>query len=140
MLNFAPEKVQLQFLFENPLMVSTGSKPDQMKMKIVNPTLFISKVSGKTLEPGSEYLVDIPEQFASQLQYDIMRYVGWIISMTFQTVGIYLFFMAILFVFSMKGFWMLMNILQIIAYLRHLKQLPANLDRAIQYIHEAVSF
>ena len=67
MLNFAPEKVQLQFLFENPLMVSIGSKLDKMKMKIVNPNLFISKISGKTLEPGLEYLVDIPEQFASQL-------------------------------------------------------------------------
>ena len=41
-LDFEPQQVVLQFLFKNPLMVSIGSKPDSMRITIINPNLFSS--------------------------------------------------------------------------------------------------
>ena len=53
---------------------------------------------------------------------------GGIVSTATQTVGFYQVIIAFPLAVSLKGFWVLMNMMQIIAYLRHFDHMPANLE------------
>ena len=48
---FDESSMLLKVKFEKPLSVSIGSKPDIMLIKFMEPDLFISKETGKTLMP-----------------------------------------------------------------------------------------
>ena len=41
-IEFEPKVVVIQFLFKNPLMVSIGSEPDYMRLRLLNPDIFSS--------------------------------------------------------------------------------------------------
>ena len=58
--------MELKAKFEKPLSVSIGSKPDIMVIRFVEPELFISKETGKTLLPDFEIKKTIPKQFPDQ--------------------------------------------------------------------------
>ena len=47
---FSDYRMVLQAKFENPLSASIGRKPDVIIARIVNPSIFIGKESGKIVE------------------------------------------------------------------------------------------
>ena len=47
---FSDYRMVLQAKFENPLSASIGSKPDVIIARIVNPSIFIGRESGKIVE------------------------------------------------------------------------------------------
>jgi hypothetical protein len=47
--------------FKNPLSVSIGRKSDIMKAKVINPSIFQGKISGKLMEIDSEFQTEIPK-------------------------------------------------------------------------------
>ena len=59
---------------------------------------------------------------------------------TAQSVGLSQFLIAIPIAISLKSFWFLMNMMQIIAYLRHIEQLPANVETILQSLNNAITF
>ena len=59
-IEFEPKVVVIQFLFKNPLMISIGSEPDYMRLRLLNPDIFSSQITGKTLEKGLEFERNIP--------------------------------------------------------------------------------
>ena len=59
-IEFEPEVVVIQFVFEKPLMISIGSEPDYMRLRLLNPDIFSSQITGKTLEKGLEFERNIP--------------------------------------------------------------------------------
>ena len=59
-----------------------------------------------------------------------MTSTGGVIESTTQTIGMYQLILAIPLAVSLKGFWFLMNTMQMIAYLRHFNHMPANLETA----------
>ena len=65
---------------------------------------------------------------------------GGIVSTTTQTVGFYQVIIALPLAVTLKGFWVLMNMMQIIAYLRHFDHMPANLESALWSLYDAISF
>lgn len=51
--DYTEKSFTLKFEFQNPLSVSIGDKPDVLLVDFVEPELFTSKVTGKTLAPGT---------------------------------------------------------------------------------------
>ena len=50
---FTPRELFLRFDFTNPLSISIGKNPDILRTMIINPDLFISKKTGKTVLKGT---------------------------------------------------------------------------------------
>ena len=57
---FTERSMSLKFEFSDPLSISTGKTPDRFRATIVEPNLFISKQSGKTVEKDTAIEVEIP--------------------------------------------------------------------------------
>lgn len=47
--DYSMDSIELKFEFENPLSLSIGDVPDVMKVEFVEPDLFMSKGTGKSL-------------------------------------------------------------------------------------------
>ena len=55
LIEYSVNRLVLQSVFDQPLSVSIGSLPDILRVEIVDPSLFISAESGKTLLTESIY-------------------------------------------------------------------------------------
>ena len=55
--------------FDNPLSVSIGDQPDVLWIKFVEPELFVSKETGKSIAPETDIKLSIPRQFPSESAY-----------------------------------------------------------------------
>ena len=66
----------LKFEFSDPLSISSGNVPDIFRATIVEPNLFISKKSGKTVEKDTAIEVEIPRQFPTEDERKIIEATG----------------------------------------------------------------
>ena len=77
LVSYESDKIHLKFKFENPLSVSIGREPDVLVIEFVEPQLFTSKETGKTLAADSTVIVaNIPRQFPSEASYEIAVLAG----------------------------------------------------------------
>ena len=53
LVDYSDESISLEMNFEDPLYVSTGDSPDSIVVSFLDPELFASKKTGKTLAPES---------------------------------------------------------------------------------------
>ena len=61
--SFTSNSILLHFIFDNPLLISSGSKSDVMEIEFIDTSLFVSSENGQTLPPGLKIQFVIPKQF-----------------------------------------------------------------------------
>ena len=66
LLSFSEEQIKMKIDFANPLSISSGFEPDKLKIRIVQPALFISSNTGKTVLEDTVIEANIPKQFPDQ--------------------------------------------------------------------------
>ena len=136
---FTARSMRLKFEFIDPLSISTGKTPDKFRATIVEPNLFISKQSGKTVKKDTEIEVEIPRQFPTEGERKIIEATGVTVEAAASTAGLSQLFISIVMAVSLKAMWNLMNVMQVFAYLRHMGIYPANLAVILESVHNAVS-
>ena len=72
MKNFTSREFILKFEFADSLALSLGKQPDIARATIINPILFSSKKSGNIIKNGTVIEIEIPKQYPSEIEYDIM--------------------------------------------------------------------
>ena len=135
-----PFELQLRFEFSRPLSISIGSYSEVMRISVINPNLFISKKTGKTLVGGVIDGSTIPRQFKNQDEFNLMEQSNGALEVTYQSCGSLTLFATFLLGVSLKPLWNFKNAMQIIAYLRHLAYMPANVDSMLTSLNDAVTF
>ena len=77
MMSLSDTDIEFKLEFENPLSVSIGEMPDKLKLKFLEPELFVSRETGQTLDPDSEEISHtIPKQFPSEASYSLAVVAG----------------------------------------------------------------
>ena len=76
MTSFTDIFTELKMIFDNPLSVSIGELPDRIIITFVEPELFISKETGKSLAPDKVLNHAIPKQFPSEASYSLAVMAG----------------------------------------------------------------
>ena len=66
LIEYSTKTLVLQLLFDKPLSVSIGSFADELKIKIIDPAIFVSQESGKTLDWNKVYRTPIPRLFTDE--------------------------------------------------------------------------
>ena len=70
---FTPWELLLRFKFSNPLSISIGKNPDVLRITLIDPTLFISQRTGKTMDAGYEIISEIPRQYPNEEEYNLIE-------------------------------------------------------------------
>ena len=75
---YTPRSITFRVKFENPLSVSTGTEPDTMKLKFVEPDLFVAKETGESLDMGDQEDIemDLPRQFPDKSVFESIGSTG----------------------------------------------------------------
>ena len=120
--------------------VSIGSKPDKMIVKIINPSIFLSKESNHFIETDFEYEIIIPKQFTDETTYEITTNTEAAFDVVYQMGSTATLIFGLLVNFSLKQLWIFKNVMQVVVLLRILKQLPANLSSMLEALNDAVYF
>ena len=61
LVSYERDMLFLKYVFENPLSISIGEKPDILVIEFVEPQLFTSRETGKTMAPDSVITRVIPK-------------------------------------------------------------------------------
>ena len=69
-----------------------------------------------------------------------MSIAGTTVSASTQTIGFSQLIVAIPLALSLKSLWFLMNMMQVVAYLRHIEHLPANVETILESLDDAIGF
>ena len=69
--DFDESSMNLRFLFDNPLSLSYGVEPDVLVIEFVEPDLFTSKETGKSLPAGTIITKPIPKQFKDESSFSV---------------------------------------------------------------------
>ena len=136
---FTARSMILKLDFSDPLSISSGREPDIFRAKIIQPNLFISKQSGKTVKKDTTIEVEIPRQFPTVEERKIIEATGVTVEAAASTAGVCQLLISIVMAVSLKAMWNLMNVMQVFAYLRHVGAYPANLAVILESVHNAVS-
>jgi len=68
--------LSLKLNFEHPLSVSIGESPDIARITFVEPGLFVSRESGKSVDSDSEAEKTVPKQFPSEESFELAVVAG----------------------------------------------------------------
>lgn len=93
----------------NPLSLSIGSVPDILKMTVLNQNLFVSKTTEKTIENLSEFSLEIPRQFVSVDQKEVIEKATNSLETAAETTGALQLFLTIGVGLPLKALWIFMN-------------------------------
>ena len=85
---FTARSMTLKFEFSDPLSISTGRTPDIFRAKIIEPNLFISKTTGKTVEKDTLVEVEVPRQFPTEEELQIIETTGITVEAAASTAGL----------------------------------------------------
>ena len=76
LVEFTSQSMVLKFKYENPLSISIGDRPDILKITFVEPEVFVSKETLKTLENNTQLQKEIPKQFPDGASYQLAVVAG----------------------------------------------------------------
>ena len=108
---FTARSMILKFTFAYPLSISTGTQPDKFRLNILEPDLFISKDSGKTIEQGTVLEVNIPRQFPSSNEFNFIQVTSTTVEAATSTAGFTLILLSLVMAASLKTMWNVMNMM-----------------------------
>ena len=139
LIDFDSKMIFLKFKFENPLSISIGDKPDILVIEFVEPQLFVSKETGKSMAPETVITQPIPKQFPSETSYEIAVIAGSTVQVAANTAFLSQFGVTICLAVSLKAMWNLMHVMQVMAYLRLVVDWPANSNMMLLSMHNAIT-
>ena len=88
-----------------------GLDPDQLIIKFVQPDLFVSKETGKTIEVGTIIKKNIPKQFPTYSSYQFAKYAGSTVQVAANSAFLSQFGVTICLAVSLKAMWNLMHVM-----------------------------
>ena len=106
---FTEAALVLSFDFVYPLSISMGSSPDIMRITVTDPSIFISKATGKTLVGGVVSENEIPRQFVSPESSVRLEQSGKAIEVSYQASGGLTLFATFFLGISLKPLWNFKN-------------------------------
>ena len=139
MVSLTERYIELKIVFENPLSISIGDLPDKLVMTFVEPELFISKETGKSLALDTVIRHTIPKQFPSEASYSLAVMAGSTVQVAANTAFLSQFGGTICLAVSLKAMWNLMHVMQLMAYLRLVVDWPANANMMLNSMHNAIT-
>ena len=92
-----------------------------MIARIINPSIFLSKVSNNLIETEREYEVTIPKQFTDESTYELTTNTEAAFDAVYQMGSTATLIFSFLVNFSLKQLWIFKNVMQVIVLLRILK-------------------
>ena len=94
--------IDLKLQFENPLHISMGDEPDILKVTFLQPDLFVSRETGKTLDEDTFLEKPIPKQFPSEASYSMAVMAGSTVQVAANTAFMSQFGVTICLAISLK--------------------------------------
>lgn len=137
--SFTADQVELRFEFDFPLMISRGPIPDEMLIKFVDTSLFVSQENGETLPEGLELRFTLPKQFPDP---DVEANVETIVQTSIIATGTALITQVLISLtikVPLAMMWNLLSVMQVVAYMRLFANWSTNIKLPLDYLWEAIT-
>lgn len=138
--DYLDQSIELKLRFEFPLSLSIGESPDTLLVTFVEPDLFVSKETGKSLNAEFNTVErQIPKQFPSEAAYALGIVAGSTVQVAANTAFLSQLGVTLCLAASLKAMWNLMHVMQVLAYFRLMINWPANSHMMLQSMHNAIT-
>ena len=125
---YTSTSITFKVKFENPLSVSTGYEPDTMKLKFIEPDLFVAKETGEPLDLGEQAEIDmvLPRQFPDKSVFESIGSTGAAVQVVSQAAMGFNIVLTIFLSASLKAMWNMVHVIQLIIFFPELLEWPPN--------------
>ena len=100
----------LVFSFKSPLSISKGKRPDILRATVMREDFFIGKGSGKPMKADTVIDAEIPRQFSSKEEYEVIQDTAIVVEAVSTTAGISNIVVTLALTASLKSMWNLQNV------------------------------
>ena len=128
-----------QLRFDEPLAVSMGLRKDQMVLTVVNGEYFSGTENGLPIEPGTELGLPLPKQYANEDLVMFMETAKGTVETAANTLIVGQIIVTLVLAASLKSMWNLMNVIQVLAYVRFFAGWPALTTEVFEYMDNAIT-
>ena len=138
--NYDASSFSLKIKFEHPLSVSTGTEPDKMTIKFIEPDLFVAKATGERLDLGEQEEIEmvLPRQFPDESVFEKIGQTGLSVQVVSQAAMGFNIVLTIFLSASLKAMWNMVHVIQLIIFLPVLLEWPPNSQLFVNSLNEAV--
>ena len=133
------DMLYFDFEFEKPEKVSTGERKDVMVVTIMDDSFFTSQSSGKSLTKGSQIVNVLPKMLPSVEYTEALEITQSTFTTATQTFIILEICIAIVVAVSLKAMWNLMNVLQVLTYIRFYTGWPIMMMLVLENMDNAIT-
>ena len=92
-----------------------------LKASIIDPILFVSNDTGKTIAGGDVFETKVPRQYKNLAVFDIATATEDALESAYQISSLGTIIIALCIGVTLKPLWIFKNVMQIVAYFRHLE-------------------
>lgn len=126
------DKLEMKIDFEKPEMVSIGSKPDVLVAEIKNESFFSNLDDPAAIEEGTQVKRVIPRQLLGDKFEEIAITIHDSLQETAGFLVVGNVFLTIFIALSLKSMWHLLNVMQIVSFMRYFTAWPAIVDKILE--------
>ena len=106
---------------------------------IVDGTFFSSSENGLPIEPGTTIEQILPKMYESKEQAVAMETTEYAVNQAANTFIVFQIVVTILLAASLKSMWNLMNVIQVLAYVRFYSGWPAFMTKVFEFMDNAIT-
>ena len=125
--------------FENPLFVSMGSSKDKMIATIVDGSFFSSSENGLPIEPGFKIEQLLPKMLPGEEFEAALQTAQTSVKTATNTVVVGQIILTMVLAISLKSMWNLMNVIQVLSYIRFFTGWPAMMMEILKFMDDAIT-
>ena len=131
--------LKFKLLFDSPLLISMGAINDKMIATIVDGSFFSSSENGLPLKSGTNIEQPLPKMFPDEDFAEAMETTETAVSNAANTFVIVQLILTVALALSLKSMWNLMNVVQVLAYVRFFTGWPAQMLGIFEYMDNAIT-
>ena len=123
--SFSDNRMEISFMFDNPLEVSTGDTPDLIIAEFTDPRLLVDPKTGMFVQ-NEGMITKLPRLLLSDNSTEVLVGVCSVVSSVANVMLIVAIVVAFYLSSVSKSIWQLVNVVQLLAYIRFFVIWPAN--------------
>ena len=120
-------------------MVSIGEKPDDMVATMVNPSIFCGEGNAKAIKVGTQIRKVLPKQLPDETTAQVLDAAGESFKGATTTALVVQIAITLVVSASLKSMWNLMNVIQVLCYLRFFALWSGQVDLVMKYMDDAIT-
>ena len=133
------DELYLNVKFKDPVMVSIGMKKDMIIAEVANKEFFSRTDAQAGIEEGTQVKLWLPRLLSGDAFEETVNEIHETVDSSAQYLLVGNLFTTVILAISFKSIWNLLNVMQVLVFMRYFTPWPASVDAILVELENAIT-